>query len=93
MSITTLPRSISHPPDIEDREVLTIPVPAVRRGLPIADRLSLSIGLWLLLRAQRSRRRPNPYAGSDTFRPLGERHLSERESLTVLAYDLQRRLL
>lgn len=100
MNTTTLPRSISHPPDTQDREVLHIPVPSDRRELALTDRLSLRIGLWLLLRAQRTRnvRRERvrgatraPSRSSSLFDPA--RALSDRERLALLTFDLQRQIL
>lgn len=98
MNTTTLRLTTAHPPcppdsGPEDR-VLEIPVPADRSRLPLSSRLSLRIGLWLLLRAQRPRRRQAPPFASDadaTFFPFG-RHLTQREAMILLTYDLQRQL-
>jgi len=89
---TTLHRSIAHPPDIEDREVLQIPRPDELRRLSLADRLSLRIGLWLFQRAQRPRRqRRGLYIDPADLFLLGEqRHRSAAESYALLTYDMQR---
>ncbi|OAN43356.1 hypothetical protein [Microbacterium sp. H83] len=89
---TTLYRSTTHPPDTEDRQVLEIPAPDELRGLGLADRLSLRVGLWLLQRAQR----PHPVRQPRTsgIDPLGleRRDRSVGENLALLTYDLQRQL-
>ncbi|QNA92519.1 MULTISPECIES: hypothetical protein [unclassified Microbacterium] len=89
---TTLHRSVSHPPDIEDREVLQIPRPDELRRLSFADRLSLRIALWLFQRAQRPRRqRRGLYIDPADLLLLGEqRHRSAAESYAMLTYDMQR---
>ncbi|MFK3679301.1 hypothetical protein ACI2IP_16380 [Microbacterium sp. NPDC090218] len=89
---TTLHRSVSHPPDIEDREVLQIPRPDELRRLALADRLSLRIGLWLFQRAQRpARQRRRLHLGPSELFLLGEqRHRSAAESYALLTYDMQR---
>lgn len=87
---TTLSHSATHPPDTEDRQVLQIPAPEELRRLALADRLSLRFGLWLFERAQRPRRRRITATTDPLF--LGDRHLSHRESIALLTYDLQRQL-
>ncbi|MCK8477451.1 hypothetical protein [Microbacterium aurugineum] len=89
---TTLHRSVSHPPDIEDREVLQIPRPDELRRLSLADRLSLRIGLWLFQRAQRPQRhRRGLYIDPSERFLLGEqRHRSAAESSALLTFDMQR---
>jgi len=81
-----------HPPDIEDRQILTIPDHTARRHLPLADRLSLRLGLWLLERGLHTQRPRTRHAS--TYRPLlaREQAISEHEAITLLAYDLQRGL-
>lgn len=88
---TTLHRSIDHPPDIEDREVLHVPRPDELRRLSLADRLSLRIGLWLFQRAQRPRRPRRPlYIDQADALLLGEqRHRTAAESFALLTYDMQ----
>jgi hypothetical protein len=90
VTIAQLHGSTAHPPCPEDREILEIPIPVDRTELALADRLSLRIGLWLLLRTQR--RRPVP-ADVDvpSFFP-GAPNLTQREALTLLAFDLQHQL-
>ncbi|MBS0025042.1 hypothetical protein [Microbacterium paraoxydans] len=89
---TTLYRSTSHPPDIQDREVLQIPRDDELRRLGLADRLSLRIGLWLFQRAQR----PHRPRRSTTLAPAGfflageQRHRSVAESHAMLMFDMQR---
>jgi len=80
-----------HPPCTED-EILEITVPADRTELTFGDRLSLRLGLWLLLRAQRSPRRDRALSREDIMLLRDRPRISEREAITVLAYDLQRQL-
>lgn len=90
---TTLSHSTTHPPDTEDRTVLQIPAPGELRQLALVDRLALRIGVWLLQRAQRPRTARPPHTADlapGMFR--GERYLTARESMTLLAYDMQRPL-
>jgi len=91
VSIAQLHSSTAHPPCPEDREVLEIPVPADRSELALADRLSLRLGLWLLLRAQRAPRRSTAPIDVPAHFP-GAPLLTQREAMIVLAYDLQRQL-
>ncbi|MDR2998909.1 MAG: hypothetical protein LBU78_12420 [Microbacterium sp.] len=42
-----------HPPDTEDRQILTLPDADERQYLTPADRLRLRVGLWLLERTLR----------------------------------------
>jgi len=89
---TTLYRSIPHPPDTEDQQVLHIPAPDELRRLALADRLSLRIGLWLLQRAQRPRPvRRIAAAEADALR-LDRRDRTPGETYALLTYDLQRQL-
>ncbi|WP_460795731.1 hypothetical protein [Microbacterium sp. GXF0217] len=90
MTIAQLHRSTAHPPCPEGREILEIPVPVDRSELALADRLSLRIGLWLLLRTQR--RRPVP-ADVDvpSFFP-GAPNLSQSEALALIAFDLHHQI-
>ncbi|PRB18977.1 hypothetical protein [Microbacterium sp. MYb62] len=89
---TTLHRSVSHPPDIEDREVLQIPRPDELRQLSLMDRVSLRIGLWLFQRAQRPprQRRSLHIDPADLFLLGEQRHRSAAESYALLTYDMQR---
>lgn len=89
---TTLYRSIPHPPDTQDQQVLHIPAPDELRRLALSDRLSLRIGLWLLQRAQR----PHPAlritaTQADAMR-LDRRDRTPSEAYALLTYDLQRQL-
>lgn len=89
---TTLYRSITHPPDTEDHQVLHIPAPDELRRLALTDRLSLRVGLWLLQRAQRPRaQRPRTRYSADPL-PLERRERSVNEAYALLAFDLQRQL-
>jgi hypothetical protein len=95
VNTTTLHHSTPHPPDTEDRQVLEILAPAERRRLALADRISLQIGLWLLLRAQSAGRRPVrriEKAESASRLTAGRRGFTEREAITLLTYDLHRQL-
>ena len=91
---TTLSRSITHPPDTEDREVLHIPRDDELRRLGVADRLSLRIGLWLLQRAQRPRRPRRSWTvdPGDLLLVGEQRHRSAAESHALLVFDMQRGL-
>jgi hypothetical protein len=82
----------THPPDTEDRQILTIPDHTARQRLPLADRLSLRLGLWLLERGLHTHEPRTPRASA--YRPLlaREQAISEREAITLLSYDLQRGL-
>ncbi len=84
-------RSTLHPPCPQDQEVLEVTVPADRRELALTDRLSLRLGLWLLLRAERSRRRAARTISHEQMMLLREnRRTMEREALTMLTHGLQR---
>lgn len=89
---TTLYRSIPHPPDTQDQQVLHIPAPDELQRLALADRLSLRIGLWLLQRAQRPRPARRVTAADADALHLSRRHLSPAETHALLTYDLQRQL-
>ncbi|WAA67749.1 hypothetical protein [Microbacterium oxydans] len=91
---TTLHRSITHPPDTEDREVLQIPRPDELRRLSLADRLSLRIGLWLFQRAQRPRRerRTRSVDAEALLRLKQQRLRAEADASVHMVYDLQRGL-
>jgi hypothetical protein len=91
MSIAQLHRSTAHPPCPEDHTVLEVTVPADRSELALADRLSLRIGLWLLLRAQRAPRRAAPPIDVAAHFP-GSPRLSQREAAVLLTYGLQSQL-
>lgn len=91
MSTDTLLRSTLHPPSPEEQEILELTLPADRRELPLLDRLSLRFGLWLLLRAERSRRKPARTISREQVMLLMEnRRVMEREALTMLTHGLQR---
>lgn len=95
MNTLTLPRSESHPPDTQDLTVLEISVPADRRELALTDRLSLRLGLWLLLRAQRaqSRAERRQERTEELARQLHEeRKRTAGETFALFTYDLQRQL-
>ncbi|MFT4258624.1 hypothetical protein [Microbacterium sp.] len=92
---STLYPSTTRPPDTEDREVLRLPAPAERDALSVADRLSLRVGLWLLMRAARSAERN---AARRQPQPSGMRRLPRRDgngngiNIALLTYDLHRQL-
>ncbi len=65
MSTQTLLRSTAHPPCPQEQEILEIAVPADRTELALTDRLSLRLGLWLMLRTQRQRRNRNTTMSRD----------------------------
>ena len=91
MSTDTLLRSTLHPPCPEDQEILEVTVPANRKELALADRIPLRFGLWLLLRAERSRGRSARTITQEQMMLLREnRRTMEREALTMLTHGLQR---
>lgn len=93
MSNNTLLRSTAHPPCPEDQETLEVRLPSDRTELALADRLSLRLGLWLLLRTQRPRRATTrTMTNEEVMRMFETKHATERESLTMLAYQMQRHL-
>ncbi|UJP11201.1 hypothetical protein L2X99_06490 [Microbacterium sp. KUDC0406] len=80
-----------HPPDTEDRQILTIPDADQRQHLTPADRLRLALGLWLLERTLRS---DDDIVGEQEQR---EQITLERSRPTIAdaqapIYDLQLRL-
>lgn len=77
-----------HPPDTEDRQILTIPDQEGLRRLAVADRLRLRIGLWLLQHSLRTDRSPAPGAPDLQYRQL--QLLNEHQSVALLTYGLQR---
>lgn len=93
MSTNTLLRSTAHPPCPEEQEILEIAVPADRTELALVDRLALRFGLWLTLRVQRQRRSPRRVmTHEEVMRMFETSHVTERESLALLAYHLQRQM-
>jgi len=100
VSTQTLLRSTAHPPCPQEQEILEIAVPADRTELALTDRLSLRLGLWLMLRTQRQRRNRNTTMSRDEAlrllsarRNAGIEHFTDRESLAMLTYDMQRHML
>ncbi|MGP6171233.1 hypothetical protein ACTU6V_08480 [Microbacterium sp. A204] len=100
MSTEALLRNTIHPPCSQEQETLEITVPADRKQLNIADRLSLRLGLWLMLRTQRSARNRRTMMSReeaarllDAQRPGGLTHFTEREKVAILTYDMQRHML
>ncbi len=78
----------THPPDTTGLRTLTIPDDDARRRLTPAERLSLTVGLWLLRRSLRQKPDARPTIGR---RPVAPR-ITEHEAITLLTYDLQRQL-
>lgn len=94
MHTATLFRSTSHPPCPQEQEILEIALPADRTGLALTDRLSLRLGLWLMLRSQRPRRAPRqPLTHEQVMLLLEARRATEHEAMTALTYGLQRHML
>jgi len=91
VSTEALLRQTIHPP-CTGEEILEITVPADRAALTLGDRLSLRLGLWLLLRAQRSPRRARGISHADAMLLRDRPRITEHEAITVLTYDLQRQL-
>jgi hypothetical protein len=92
VSTEALLRQTTHPPCTEEQEILEITVPADRTELALSDRLSLRIGLWLLLRAQRGPRRARRLSNEDVILLRDRPRITEHEAITLLTYDLQRQL-
>lgn len=92
MTAEALLRKTIHPPCPEGKETLEFTVPVDRTELALADRLSLRIGLWLMVRAERARRTPPSLSREEVMRLLDTRRTTEREAMTMLTYDLQRQL-
>lgn len=90
---TTLYSSTTRPPDTEDREVLRLPAPAEREALSLSDRISLRVGLWLLLRAERSAQR---IAAALEPQSSGLRRLPRHDraelNAHLLTFDLHRQM-
>jgi hypothetical protein len=76
-----------HPPDTEDRQILNIPDQATQQRLPLSDRLSLRIGLWLLERSLHTGE-----IAEEAPRPDHRQRITEHEAITLLTFDLQRGL-
>lgn len=89
---TTLSISSVRPPDTQDRQVLELPAPAERASLSPADRLSLRLGLWLLLRAERAAQKAARRAQPVELQLRRLPRPQERENLALLTYDLHRQL-
>lgn len=81
-----------HPPDVEDRKILSIPDPAQLRRLPLFDRLSLRLGLWLLSRGLHRRTQSEHRSAGENLIALREQAITEHEAITWLSYDLHRGL-
>ena len=99
MSTETLLRSTSHPPCPQEQEILEIALPADRTELTLADRLSLRLGLWLMLRTRHPRRRRAATLTRDEAlrllnaqRTAQAERFTERETLAMLTYDMQRHM-
>lgn len=100
MNTEALLRNTVHPPCSQEQEILEITVPANRRQLKITDRLSLRLGLWLMLRAERSSRRQRAVLTReemvrmlDAQRTAGITRFTERETVAILTHDMQRHML
>ncbi len=89
MSPEALLRETVHPPCPDETVEFTLP--ADRTSLALVDRLSLRIGLWLLLRAERARTEAARTISHEQMLLLRENQRTmEREALTMLTYGLQR---
>lgn len=78
----------THPPDTTGLRTLTIPDDDARRRLTPAERLSLTVGLWLLRRSLGQKPAPTPTTGHPPVAP----GITEHKAITLLTYDLQRQL-
>lgn len=83
----------THPPDTGDRQILSIPDRTARQRLPLSDRLSLRLGLWLLERGLHTRERQTRRASTTVSPPIRREAITEHEAANLLlSYDLQRGL-
>lgn len=89
--------SITRPPDTEDLQVLEITVPGNLESLGAVDRLSLRLGLWLLLRAQQPHRIARRVRQKERLvnealagLALDHRRHTPGEMAALLTHDLQR---
>ncbi len=90
MSTNTLLRSTAHPPCPQEQEILELTVPTDRTRLSLTARLSLRLGLWLILRTDRAR---NEQVTHEQALLLRETQLSlRREALALHAFDMHRQL-
>ncbi|GAA3945434.1 hypothetical protein [Microbacterium soli] len=94
MNTEALLRKTVHPPCTEEHEIVEIVLPADRTRLSLGDRLALRIGLWLTLRAQRSRPRRTPRAqrAPVSYVRTLDRGITEHEAITLLSFPIQRGL-
>lgn len=90
MNTEALLRNTVHPPCIEEQETFAVTVPADRSALSFADRMSLRVGLWLLLRTERQRATRGDLTREEARRLLQKRDVSEREAFAMLTYHAQR---
>ncbi|MFC4139209.1 MULTISPECIES: hypothetical protein [unclassified Microbacterium] len=79
-----------HPPDIEDRQILTLPDADQRQYLTPAERLRLAIGLWLVERTLRQEERVTEQEQRE--RLTLERNRPTIEDAQAPIFDLQLRL-
>lgn len=90
MSPEALLRETVHPPCPDETVEFTLP--ADRTSLALVDRLSLRIGLWLLLRAERARTTRGDLRREEVQRLLAQQHASRQQAIALIAYDLQRHM-
>lgn len=90
MSPEALLRETVHPPCPDETVEFTLP--ADRTSLALVDRLSLRIGLWLLLRAERARTTRGDLRREEVQRLLAQQHASRQHAIALIAYDLQRHM-
>jgi len=83
-------RSTAHPPCPEDQETLEITVPTDRRTLSLTARISLRVGLWLLLRSEHGRTRTVTHEQMMLIRET-QRSI-RREALALYTFDMHRQL-
>lgn len=99
MNTEALLRHTVHPPCSQEQEILEITVPANRTQLKITDRLSLRLGLWLMLRAERSAQKRHAVLSREEVirmlnaqRAAGISRFTEREQLAIFTQDMQRHM-
>lgn len=90
VSSEALLRETVHPPCPDETVEFTLP--SDRTSLALVDRLSLRIGLWLLLRAERARTVRGDLRHEEVQRLLAQQHVSRQHAMALLTYDLQRHL-
>ena len=90
MSTEALLRQTVHPPCPDETVEFTLP--ADRTSLALVDRLSLRIGVWLLLRAERARATRGDLRREEVQLLLEQQRASQQQAMALFTYDLHRQL-